>query len=232
MKKVLIAADEVDKWSQLCEGLKKEWECTTVNLDVFEKFHTIAVYDAVLMLVRNDNGKLGRLIWEVRQYSRAPIIVVIPGIQAVKKYIEWGADLVFPHPSVSLINTYLYALLRRSDITWNTGRKREKQEIIRKGKLLIDCRYHTVYWGKHELATLNEREKAFLYLLADASRQVVTHEIIFEQLWKEPYGDDSANMIWCFVRRLRKKMEKTEPEAAKIIQSIRKVGYYLDIDRH
>ncbi|MFR7531678.1 MAG: winged helix-turn-helix domain-containing protein [Lachnospira eligens] len=68
-------------------------------------------------------------------------------------------------------------------------------------------------------------------LLADSSRQVVTHEIIFEQLWKEPYGDDSANMIWCFVRRLRKKMEKTEPEAAKIIQSIRKVGYYLDIDR-
>ena len=56
MKKVLIAADEVDKWSQLCEGLKNEWECTTVNLDVFEKFHTIAVYDAVLMLVRNDNG--------------------------------------------------------------------------------------------------------------------------------------------------------------------------------
>ena len=108
MKKVLIAADEVDKWSQLCEGVQTEWECTTVNLDTFEKFHTIAVYDAVLMLVRTDNGKLGRLIWEVRQYSRAPIIVVIPGIHAVKKYIEWGADLVFPHPSVSLINTYLY----------------------------------------------------------------------------------------------------------------------------
>ena len=210
MKKVLIAADEVDKWSQLCEGLKNEWECTTVNLDVFEKFHTIAVYDAVLMLVRNDSRKLGRLIWEVRQYSRAPIIVVIPGIQAVKKYIEWGADLVFPHPSVSLINTYLYALLRRSDIAWNTGRKREKQEMIQKGKLLIDWRYHTAYWGERELTTLNEREKAL----------------------KEPYGDDSANMIWCFVRRLRKKLEKTEPEAAKIIQSIRKVGYYLDIDRH
>ena len=129
MKKVLIAADEVDKWSRLCEGLQNEWECTTVNLDAFEKFHTIAVYDAVLMLVRRDNRKLGRLIWEVRQYSRAPIIVVIPGIQAVKKYIEWGADLVFPHPSVSLINTYLYALLRRSDIAWNTGRKREKQKI-------------------------------------------------------------------------------------------------------
>ena len=73
MKKVLIAADEVDKWSQLCEGLKNEWECTTVNLDVFEKFHTIAVYDAVLMLVRNDNGKLGRLIWEVRMGCRPSI---------------------------------------------------------------------------------------------------------------------------------------------------------------
>ena len=52
MKKVLIAADEVDKWSRLCEGLQNEWECTNVNLDAFEKFHTIAVYDAVLMLVR------------------------------------------------------------------------------------------------------------------------------------------------------------------------------------
>ena len=127
MKKVLIAADEVDKWSRLCEGLQTEWECTTVNLDAFEKFHTIAVYDAVLI--------------------------------------------------------------------------REKQKNRQKGKLLIDWCYHTVYWGEHELATLNEREKAFLYLLADASRQVVTHEIIFEQLWKEPYEDDSANMIWCFVRR-------------------------------
>ena len=125
MKKVLIAADEVDKWSRLCEGLQTEWECTTVNLDAFEKFHTIAVYDTVLI--------------------------------------------------------------------------REKQKIIQKGKLLIDWCYHTVYWGEHELATLNEREKAFLYLLADSSRQVVTHEIIFEQLWKEPYEDDSANMIWCFL---------------------------------
>ena len=43
MKKVLIAADEVDKWSRLCEGLQNEWECTTVNLDAFEKFHTILI---------------------------------------------------------------------------------------------------------------------------------------------------------------------------------------------
>ncbi|MFR9075334.1 MAG: helix-turn-helix domain-containing protein [Dorea formicigenerans] len=76
---------------------------------------------------------------------------------------------------------------------------------------------------------MNEREIAFLYLLADAPKQVVKHEIIFERLWREPYGVDSANMIWCFVRRLRKKLEKSNPEAAKMIQSIRKVGYYLDI---
>ena len=66
MKKVLIAADEVDKWSQLCEGLKNEWECTTVNLDVFEKFHTIAVYDAVLMLgTLVDSKKIARQVDDV-----------------------------------------------------------------------------------------------------------------------------------------------------------------------
>ena len=53
--KVLIAADEVDKWSRLCEGLQNEWECTTVNLDAFEKFHTIAVYDAVLIREKQKN---------------------------------------------------------------------------------------------------------------------------------------------------------------------------------
>ena len=49
-----------------------------------------------------------------------------------KEVYRRGADLVFPHPSVSLINTYLYALPRRSDIAWNTGRKREKQEMIQR----------------------------------------------------------------------------------------------------
>ena len=61
---------------------------------VKEEIHAIAVYDAVVILVKSDNGVLGKLIWEVRQYSRAPIIVVIPGIHVVKKYIDWGADLV------------------------------------------------------------------------------------------------------------------------------------------
>ena len=97
MEKVLIAADEVEKWKHLYEGLKHKWVCTMVDFEVFEKFHAIAVYDAVLMLLRKDNGLLGKLIWEVRQYSRAPIIVVVPGIHTIKKYIEWGADLVFPH---------------------------------------------------------------------------------------------------------------------------------------
>ena len=96
---------------------------------MFEKFHAIAVYDAVVILVRSDNGVLGKLIWEVRQYSRAPIIVVIPGIHVVKKYIDWGADLV--------------------------------------------------------LCT-----------------------------------------------QTAEKLEKSDPETAKLIQSIRKVGYYLDIDLH
>lgn len=232
MERVLIAADEIEKWNQLCEGLKYKWVCTIVDLNVFEKFHAIAVYDAVVILVKSDNGVLGKLIWEVRQYSRAPIIVVIPGIHVVKKYIDWGAGLVFPHASASLVNVYLYSLLRRCDITWNTGREKERQDIIRRGRLLIDCRYHAVYWEDHQLKDLNEREIAFIYLLADAPRQVVKHEIIFDRLWREPYGSDSANRIWCFVRRLRKKLEKSDPETAKLIQSIRKVGYYLDIDLH
>ena len=71
-----------------------------------------------------------------------------------------------------------------------------------------------------------------IFRMQKEAGKVMESFLKLEKLWKEPYGDDSANMIWCFVRRLRKKLEKTEPEAAKIIQSIRKVGYYLDIGIH
>ena len=103
----------------------------TANRDACRMEHAISEesYLKIQQLVKSDNGVLGKLIWEVRQYSRAPIIVVIPGSHVVKKYIDWGADL-------------------------------------------------------------------------------------------------------CFVRRLRKKLEKSDPETVKLIQSIRKVGYYLDIDLH
>ena len=38
---------------------KREERDTYVDLKVFEKFHAIAVYDAVVILVKSDNGVLG-----------------------------------------------------------------------------------------------------------------------------------------------------------------------------
>ena len=68
----------------------------TANRDACRMEHAISEesYLKIQQLVKSDNGVLGKLIWEVRQYSRAPIIVVIPGSHVVKKYIDWGADLV------------------------------------------------------------------------------------------------------------------------------------------
>ena len=147
-----------------------------------------------------------------------------------KKYIEWGADLVFPHPSVSLINIYLYSLLRRSDITWNIGKEKERKDIIRRGKLLIDWRYHAAFWEDHQLKDLNGREICLPLLTCRCTKtSSETWNYFLNDCGGGPYRADSANMIWCFVRRLRKKLEKSDPEAVKMIQSIRKVGYYLDI---
>ena len=68
----------------------------TANRDACRMEHAISEesYLKIQQLVKSDNGVLGKLIWEGRQYSRAPIIVVIPGSHVVKKYIDWGADLV------------------------------------------------------------------------------------------------------------------------------------------
>ena len=107
-----------------------------------------------------------------------------------------------------------------------------EQKMIRRGKLLIDWRYHTVFWKNHQVISLNEKEKALLYLLAGSSKQVVSYENIFEWLWGKPYGEGSDNIIWCFVRRFRNKMKKVDPEAEENIKNVRRVKCYLDTNTY
>ena len=222
--------DKEEKRKKICEELKDVWDCTILKIDVMETLYNFECYEAVVILVERDKKKLGCLIWEIKQYSCAVIIVIVPEFHAVKKYIEWGADLVFPHALAELINVYLYALFRRLEVKHMDEKNGKEQNIVKRGKLLIDWNLRVVYWNKKHVTALNDREKKFLYILAESSRKVVTYKIIFEQLWEASYEKDSSNMIWCFVRRLRKKLVEVEPEAGQIVRNVRKVGYYLNVD--
>ena len=86
MEKVLIAADEVEKWKHLYEGLKHKWVCTMVDFEVFEKFHAIAVYDAVLMLLRKDNGLLGI-------YPHSVAVARYAALIQIKSPTNWDSQL-------------------------------------------------------------------------------------------------------------------------------------------
>lgn len=66
-----------------------------------------------------------------------------------------------------------------------------------------------------------------LYLLASTPGRVYTYSQIYQLVWQEyPHGD-IANIIYCMVHRLKRKLKKVDVSAEHIIISVKEVGYCL-----
>ena len=68
-----------------------------------------------------------------------------------------------------------------------------------------------------------------LYLLVSTPYRVYTFEQIYDIVWKEQHHGDINNIIWCLVRRIRKKLNKIEPRAGDIIKNACNIGYSFEL---
>ena len=66
-----------------------------------------------------------------------------------------------------------------------------------------------INWNGIELH-LTRREYDFLYLLASSPKRIYTFEQIYQLVWKDYPVGDIKNIIWCLVKRLRKKLNAVE----------------------
>ena len=88
----------------------------------------------------------------------------------------------------------------------------------------------TVEW-EHKRIPVVKREFDFLYLLASTPGRVYTYSQIYQLVWQEyPHGD-IANIIYCMVHRLKRKLKKVDVNAEHIIISVKEVGYSLKTDQ-
>lgn len=88
---------------------------------------------------------------------------------------------------------------------------------------------HKVFWNNVALH-LTRQEYNFLYLLAVTPMRVYTFEQIYQLVWKDYSVGDIKNIIWCLVKRLRKKLNVVEDGAGNCIVSVRDIGYKFELN--
>ena len=134
--------------------------------------------------------------------------------------LDAGADdyLVKPFDFDELL-ARVRALLRRRGARVESG----TIEILRFGDLSLNTATRQAT-RNGRLLDLTAKEYDLLDLFMRHPRQVLTRDVIYDQLWGYDFGGES-NIIEVYVRYLRSKLEANgEP---RLIQTIRGVGYAL-----
>lgn len=193
-----------------------------------ELLHKLSLisYDAIII---GTTENISKIILVIRKMTLAPIIILTnKTIEKERELIYAGADYVMDiNSSAEEINLHLFSLLRRSE-EWKDYKKLSETNIVQ-GKLAMNQSNYEARWGKIELR-LTKQKYEFLYLLALSPRRIYTFEQIYQLVWKDYPVGDIKNIIWCLVKRLRKKLNVIEDGAGNCIISVREVGYKFELN--
>ena len=187
---------------------------------------SLSSYDAVIIGTTKDVSKI---ILIIRKMTLAPIIILNnKTIEKERELIYAGADCVMDiNSSAEEINLHLFSLLRRTK-EWKDYKKLSETNIVQ-GKLVMNQSNYEARWNEIELR-LTKQEYDFLYLLALSPKRIYTFEQIYQLIWKDYPAGDIKNIIWCLVKRLRKKLNVVEDGAGNCIVSVRDIGYKFELN--
>jgi two-component system response regulator MprA len=131
--------------------------------------------------------------------------------------LDAGADEYLPKPfAVDELLARLRALLRRAGS--------EHGEVLEFDDLRLVPATREVFRSGRRIE-LTAREFDLLEFFLRRPRQVLTREVIFQQVWGYEFLGGSSNSIDVYVKALRDKLEtQAEP---RLIHTIRRVGYSL-----
>ena len=203
------------------------------NLQIFLHNLSLFSYDAVVIgaiLYENDVSKI---LTVIREITLIPIIILIKNPLLHKKELIYaGADCVMDiNSTMEEIDVHLFSLIRRNK-EWKNSRRDSVVTIleIAEGNLYMSPEYRKISWNNIEIH-LTQQEYDFLYLLAYSPRRIYTFEQIYQIVWKAYPVGNIRNIIWCLVKRLRKKLNTVENGAGNCIVSIRGIGYKFELNK-
>ncbi|MBN2408282.1 MAG: response regulator transcription factor [Candidatus Aminicenantes bacterium] len=163
------------------------------------------------------------VIEELRKQSQVPIIILSVRDRQEDKIeaLDKGADDYLTKPfGIEELHARLRAVLRRTTRT-------DEEPLFKSGRLSVDFARRLVIVGGKEV-DLTPTEYDILKLLALRAGKVVTHRMIFQQIWnKEPGEHEGAeHLLRVTMSHLRKKLEPN-PDKPEFIITEPAVGYRL-----
>jgi two-component system copper resistance phosphate regulon response regulator CusR len=176
-------------------------------------------YDFLILDVMLPGRDGWDVVSELRRRGKVMPIIFLTALDAVHnriKGLELGADDYLVKPfSFSELLTRIRTIMRRGPI--------RLPDVLCIADLEVDVPRHRVIRGGQEI-DLTSREFLLLSLLSRRQGDVLSKNLIAEQVWDINFESDS-NPIEVAIRRLRKKID--DPFDTKLIHTVRGVGYVL-----
>jgi two-component system OmpR family response regulator len=221
---LLLVEDDVKLLRALRRGLEREGYAVDVaeTGDAALARAQAGDYDAVVLDVMLPVQDGFAVCEKLRQDENWVPVLMLTARDHVKDRIrglDAGADdyLVKPFDFGELL-ARLRALTRREPA--------ERPSTVEVGDLRIDPSRYLVTRAGREV-DLTPREFDLLYFLARRAGEVVPRTELLEQVWEES-DEGSTNVVDVYVGYLRKKLERPFRRRARLIRTVRGVGFMLE----
>jgi two-component system, OmpR family, copper resistance phosphate regulon response regulator CusR len=222
--RLLVIEDEAKLAAYLHKGLTENGYVVDVAANGIDGRHLAleGSYDLFLLDVMLPGVDGFGILTSIRSRGNAPVLMLTARDKVDDRVrgLQEGADdyLVKPFAFSELL-ARVAALLRRGLSTTNGLTTR-----LQLADLELDLASRKAYRAGQRLE-LTAKEFALLTLLLRRRGQILSRTTIAEQVWDMNFDSDT-NVVEVAVRRLRSKMD--EPFAAKLLHTVRGMGYVLE----
>lgn len=225
MEKILLLEDDMSLIDGLKYSLKKNGfdvaTFYTVN-SVMKCINSINNYDLLILDVTLPDGTGFEVCERVRkQNNQIPIIFLTASDEEINviRGLDCGGDDYITKPfKIGELCSRIRALLRRAGIS-----KHHNTTCISCGNIEIDLLGSRAFL-EGKLLDLTSVEYRLLCLLVRNANQIVTRNIILDELWDSTADFVDDNTVSVYVRRLREKVE-IDPSHPKHLVTMRGFGY-------
>lgn len=221
--RILIIEDELKTLAFLKKGLEEEGFTIVTSSDGREGLDLAlrAHFDLIILDVMLPGMSGWEIISALREAGQKTLALFLTARDSLDDRIRGltlGGDayLVKPFAFMELL-AHIRTLLRRSP--------QPVIEEITVGDLRIDLVRQQAFRGGCKL-DLTAKEFALLLLLARNRGNILSRTRISEQVWNVHYESES-NVVDVHIRRLRAKVD--DPFPAKLIKTVRGMGYLLEV---
>src|SRR5919204_1758134 len=219
--RILVVEDEKRIADFLCRGLEGAGYAVDPapnGATALEHIHATD-YDLVILdLMLPDMDGL-QVLQKIKNRKTIPPVLILSARDSVDdrvKGLEQGADdyLVKPFAFVELL-ARARVLLRRGQPT---------PEKLQVGDLTLDCIRRKVTRSNENIELAPKEFSILEYMMRNRGRPL-SRTMIVEHVWDMDY-DGLTNIVDVYIRHLRSKID--DPFPAKMIQTVRGIGYMLD----